>query len=209
LNLQSVFLSISFSFGIFIINAQSNAQFSIQDKSIERIVFHADQVSTIQINTLQNASVQFKSSSEGTYKNDIYFDYEVKNDILYIKSIYPERLAFGDNKMTSMQEFSVKVDLVLPENLSVEITSEMASVEGKGVFKNLIINTKSGHCKLHYFYGNAIINTYDGNIGVTTKHAKISAYSQNGKLEIEQGLVQKNNIDLRSVNGNIKVMQTE
>jgi hypothetical protein len=196
-------------FCVFIIKAQITSQFKIEDDHIKKVFFAAKQVSKVNLKTHQSDVFQFNSSAEGSYKNDIYFDYEVKDDVLYIKSIYPERLAFGDNKMTSMQAFSVAVTLSLPKNLTVEIESEMASIEGSGQYKNLIINTKSGHCQLVNLRGNAIINTYDGNIVITTRQAKIEAKSQNGLLDIQQALIKKHVVVLRSVNGNIKVMQTD
>lgn len=208
MSLKFFFLYLGFSLS-FIINAQNMAYFSIDDQNIQRVVFQADQVSNIRLQTHSNSGFKFTSSSEGTYKNDIYFDHWVKQNTLYIKSNYPERLAFGDNKMNSMQDFSVKIDFILPENLSVDITSNIASVEGNGVFKNLIINTKSGQCHLDVFSGNAVINTYDGNINLTTKQAQISAFSQNGMVNVENVLIQRNFIDLKSVYGNIKVMQIE
>jgi hypothetical protein len=191
------------------LKAQITSQFKIEDKNIKKVFFVADQVSLVKIDTHQDNFIQFNSASEGSYRNDIYFDYEVKNDVLYIKSIYPERLAFGDNKMTSMQEFSVAVELLLPRNLNVEINSEIATVTGSGNYNNLIINTKSGHCRMTFLVGNAIINTYDGNIFIETKQAEIDANSQNGKVEIEKSLIEKHKLDLRSVNGNIKVMQID
>lgn len=208
MSLKFFFLYLGFSLS-FIISAQNTAYFSIDDQNIQRVVFQADQVSNIRLQTQSNSGFKFTSSSEGTYQDDIYFDHWVKQNTLYIKSNYPERLAFGDNKMTSMQDFSVKIDFILPEHLSVDITSNIASVEGNGVFKNLIINTKSGYCHLSVLLGNAIINTYDGNINLKTKHAQISAFSQNGMVNIEDGLIQRNFVDLKSVYGNIKVMQIE
>ena len=206
---NKVILSYLFFFSVFVLKAQITSQFKIEDKNITNVLFTAKQVSKIDINTHQDTFIKFSSSSEGSYRNDIYFDYEVKENVLYITSIYPERLAFGDNKMTSMQEFSVAVELYLPEDINVEIISEIASVEARGHYKNLIINTKSGHCRLVSLNANAIINTYDGNIYITTRNAKIEAKSQNGKLDIEQSLIEKRELVLRSVNGNIKVIQTD
>lgn len=189
--------------------AQSTSKFQIENKNIKSIFFEAEEVSNIKIKTQKGDYIKFTSSSEGDYKDDLYFDYEVKNSELFIKSRYPERLSFGDNKMTSMLVFAVSVELIIPEHLSLEIVSKIASIEGEGIFNNLIVNTKSGSCELNPFFGNAIINTYEGNINIETKRAEVIAITQNGELKIESALIKTNKLDLRSVNGNIKVMQME
>lgn len=201
---------ILFCFLLFIkIRAQTTTSFTIQDKSINQVSFSAEQVSVINFTTHSESSISFASASESTYKNELYFDYKVEGSVLFIKSVFPARLAFGDNKMTSMQEFSVSVNMVLPEDLKLDIRSDMASVEGQGVFKSLTINTKSGYCRLKSFLGNANINTYDGLINLTTRQAKIKAQSQTGNVNIDESLVQNYFINLRSVNGDIKVIQME
>jgi len=189
--------------------AQSTSKFQIENKNIKSIFFEAEEISNIKIKTQKGDYIKFTSSSEGDYKDDLYFDYEVKNSELFIKSRYPERLSFGDNKMTSMLVFAVSVELIIPEHLSLEIVSKIASIEGEGIFNNLIVNTKSGSCELNPFFGNAIINTYEGNINIETKRAEVIAVTQNGELKIESALIKTNKLDLRSVNGNIKVMQME
>jgi hypothetical protein len=191
------------------IYAQNTSRFKIENESINHIIFKAKQVSVINISTHSKNTILFNAASESTYKDELYFDYEIKNNKLFIKSIYPNRLAFGDNKMTSMQEFSVSVEMILPENLTLDITSEIASIEGQGVFKNVIINTKSGHCKLNPFKGNAKINTYDGYIKITTNQADVKAESQTGFVKIDESLVENYYLNLRSVKGNIKVIQTQ
>lgn len=189
--------------------SQFRTSFNIQNNSIKVVLFDAQQVSLITLETGKQSEFNFSSASEGTYQDDLYFDYEVKKDSLIIKSIYPKHLEFGDNKMTSMQEFSVSVKLSIPKNLKLFIDSEIASIEGSGDFQNLYINTKSGDCKLINFTGNADINTYDGRIYVKTKQAKVEAKSQNGAVKVSSTLLEKYQLNLRSVNGDIVVIQPE
>lgn len=196
-------LSFTTQFGL----SQNRASFSIQNNNIKVVLFEAQQVSLINIKTAKKSEFSFNSSSEGTYKNALYFDYEIAGDSLIIKSIYPKTLEFGDNKMTSMQEFSVSAKLILPENLKLFIDSEIASVEGSGKFKNLYINTKSGYVKLKKFIGNAGINTYDGGINIETREAKVKAKSQKGDLKISPSIIENYQLNLRTVNGDIKVIQ--
>jgi hypothetical protein len=202
-----ILISLFFTHGL--LYSQFKTSFQIEDPKIKVVVFEAEQVSLITLNTKGQSKFQFNSTSEGSYKSDIYFDYEVKQDSLVIKSIYPKHLEFGDNKMTSMQEFSVSVSLIIPENLRLILNSEIASVAGSGMFKDIQINTKSGYCKLINFEGNAGINTYDGNILIKTRQAKVEAKSQTGDINIQHALVESYQLNLRTVNGDIEVIQTE
>lgn len=202
-------LLIAFCFAVQYSYAQYRTSFEIQDPSIKVVVFEAQQVSLIRFDTKGQSKFTFNSASEGSYKSDLYFDYEVKQDSLIIKSIYPKHLEFGDNKMTSMQEFSVSVSLRLPKDLKLIIDSEMASIEGSGIYKHVHINTKSGNCKLINFIGDANINTYNGKIYMKTRQAKVEAKSQTGDVDIETALVENYQINLRTVKGDIEVIQTK
>ncbi len=199
-------------FGLFFfqnLHAQFKTAFEINNNEIKTVYFQAQQVSKIHIKTNKSSQFIFASSSESTYKSDLYFDYQIQSDSLIIKSIYPKNLAFGDNKMTSMQEFSVSVNFSLPRFSKLIIDSDLASVIGQGQFKYFQLNTKSGHCNLKAFSGNANINTFNGHIKIQTKNANVDAFSQNGTVRVDEFYHKKNQIRLKTVNGNIIVTQME
>jgi hypothetical protein len=172
-------------------------------------VLEAQQVALISLATENNSTFKFNSASEGSYKSELYFEYAVRQDSLLIRSRYPKNLEFGDNKMTSMQEFSVSVKFSIPKHLKLIIESDIASVFGSGVFNNVQINTKSGSCKLTNFQGDANINTYFGKIYLKTRQAKVEALSQTGNIAVDTALVENYQINLRTVNGDIEVVQTK
>ncbi len=198
-----VFLSIQKAY------PQFKTAFEINNNDIKVVWFQAYQVSKIEIKTHKPSFFKFNSSAESTYKSDLYFDYHIKNDSLIIKSIYPKALEFGDNKMTSMQGFSVSVNFSLPQGSKLIIESDLASVEGEGEFEYFQLNTKSGHCHFKAFVGNADINTFNGNIKINTKNAGIKAFSQNGMLKVDSFYYKKHQINLKTVNGDIIVRQME
>lgn len=189
--------------------SQFKTALDIQNKNIKVVYFKANQVSQIHLDTHKNAHIQLNSQSEGTYKSELYFNYQVHQDSLIIKSIYPKGLEFGDNKMTSTQVFSVSVSLELPDHIKLIIDSRLASVYGYGKFKYFQLNTQSGHCALEGYFENASINTYNGSVTLATQDAKVYAYSQNGNVEIYDFLIQTNEIRIKTVNGDIKVSQIE
>jgi len=184
---------------------QNVSVFTLENDAINHVSFEAKQISKIYIETKPKASFEFQSSSESTYKNDLYFDYHVSNDSLIITDIYPKSLEFGSNKMTSTQVFSVEVWLEMPEQLSLFIDSKYASIDVKGTFENLILNTMSGICNLNILKTNANISTYKGDINVTTKHVSVNAETQNGNLNIDRFLIENYQLDLKSIDGDIRV----
>lgn len=189
--------------------SQFKTAFGIQNDNIKVVYFEADQVSEIHLETHKQTTFNLNSSSEGFYKSDLYFNYQIKQDSLIIKSIYPKRLEFGDNKMTSTQVFSVSVDLKIPNHIKLVINSNLASVFGRGKFKYFQLDTQSGQCDLDGIFQNAVINTYNGSIKIATKDADIDAYSQNGSVDVYDFLIQENPIRIKTVNGDINVTQIE
>ncbi|RRO24959.1 DUF4097 family beta strand repeat-containing protein [Flavobacteriaceae bacterium 14752] len=207
--LNRLFILIALAFSIQKAYPQFKTAFEIKNNDIKVVWFQAYQVSKIEIKTHKSSFFKFNSSAESTYKTDLYFDYRIQNDTLIIKSIYPKALEYGDNKMTSMQEFSVSVNFSLPQQSKLIIDSDLASVFGEGQFDNFQLNTKSGHCELKRFIGNANINSYSGSITIHTRNANVKAFSQNGDLKVDQFYNKKHQINLKTVNGDIIVRQME
>jgi len=209
MKLRQIFLYLLLTFFYQQAYPQFKTAFEIQNEDIKTVWFQADQVSTIHIKTHNTSQFIFTSSSESTYNSELYFDYRIQNDSLIIKSIYPKALEFGDNKMTSMQEFSVSVNFRLPELSTLIIDSDLASVFGQAQLEYFQLNTKSGHCSLNRFLGSADINTFNGNIKIITKNADIKAFSQKGTLKVDPLYYKKHQINLKTVNGDIVVRQME
>jgi len=185
---------------------QNISAFVLENDVINHVKFEAKQISKIHVETVSSATFHFQSSAESTYKNDLYFDYRVTNDSLIITDIYPKYLEFGNNKMTSTQVFSVEVWFKLPENINLFIDSNYASMEIEGTFENLILNTKSGNCKLNILKTNANISTYSGNINVITTDVIVNAETQNGNVEIDTFLIERYPLKLKSIDGDIRVI---
>lgn len=198
--------SIALLFVINSLNSQSLSSFSIKNNSIKVIDFKAKQVAKISVTSSNSNIINFKSSSESTFKNNIYCEYQVKSDTLFITDVYPKNLEYGDNKMTSMQEFSLQVELEVPQNLKLIITSNYASIDLKGKYKSVFLNTKTGNCNLNLSNTNANISTYSGDIMLYTENSKIKAETRNGNLKVDDFYYFKNTISIKSINGNISAV---
>jgi DUF4097 and DUF4098 domain-containing protein YvlB len=111
----------------------------------------------------------------------------------------------GYDKLSAHKVSSMEISLEIPENLQVFVRSNIALVTGKGTFKNLKIELKSGYCRLEYLEENAVINTYSGSIWVAAYNAKITTSSRNGTVNLPVQEYGKYQINLTSINGNISV----
>ncbi len=187
------------------VNAQRNTQQSIDATSLKTIQINSDEVFLITIHAAKSNVVSIKTHSEGEYFNNIILTSEVDGDILKLASEYPERLAGGFDKLSAHKVFSLEVELTIPENMNVEIRSNIASLTADGNFKRLFADLNQGYCQLSDFDGQALINTYKGNITVVTNSGNIDAHSRHGKVETPGFLAGRNPIKLTSIDGNITV----
>ncbi|HET7360803.1 MAG TPA: DUF4097 family beta strand repeat-containing protein [Salinimicrobium sp.] len=176
---------------------------------ITSIFISTDEVFNINIETKPVQTITIISRSGGEYYNDIGLETEIKRDKLIITSRFPEKLQGGYDKLSAHKVFSMSVDLEIPKGMKVEIISNLASVYGSGAYKNLVVQLKSGACYLTNFTGNAIVNTYSGNIEVETKNARITAHSRHGEVRISEFAVEKYQMNLTSIDGDIIVQKMD
>lgn len=185
--------------------AQKDTREIIDAKNIAEIYIDTDEVFLINILTEKTSEVKIKTHSEGEYFDDIILETFVSGSQLNIKTRYPKRLTGGYDKLSAHKVFSLEIELRIPEDLEVSISSNIASVQGKGNFKSVYAELKQGYCKLREFTGAAVINTFSGNIFIETSSGLIEANSRNGKVEVPQFLPGRNPLRLTSIDGNIMV----
>ena len=185
--------------------SQKDTREIIDAENLSRINIDTDEVYLINIVTTNKSEVRIRTHSEGEYFDDIILNTSIEGDKLIIKTKYPQRLAGGYDKLSAHKVFSLEIELMIPENLEVRISSNIASVQGMGDFKSIFAELKQGYCKLLDFSGNAVINTYSGNIFVETSSGLIEANSRNGKVDIPEFLPGRNPLKLTSIDGNIMV----
>ena len=185
--------------------SQKDTSQSFDAEKIEQLYIYTDEVFKINIITSDTHQIILTSHSEGEYFNDISLETEMRQNKMILTSKFREILQGGYDKLSANKVFSMEITLEIPENLQVFVKSNIASVTGKGTFKNLQIELKSGYCRLEYFEGNAVVNTYSGSIWVDAHNAKITANSRNGKVNVPVTAYGKYRVNLTSINGNISV----
>lgn len=198
-------------FLIFFLSAQAQkvTREVLTARDLERIVFSSDEIYRISVNTVPGNEVIITTRSEGEYFNEINLEHEVKGKTLFLNSRYREILQNGFDKLSAHKVFSMEVELQVPEDIMLEISSNLASVYLSGAFDRVLIQLKNGSCYLEAFRGDAVINTFDGNITGTARSMDVEANSRHGEVDVPQIFHGNHKMVLTSINGDIKLSETK
>ena len=196
----------SFGSGLF---AQKETVQKIDAAQIKSLVISGDEIFKLDLAAKQTRFITIKTFTGGEYYNNIKLHTEVKEKRLFLTSEYKEVLQSGFDKLSAHKVFAMRVEIELPQNFKVEITSNIASLNASGNYNFLFFQTKSGACVLSDFSGNALIQTYNGDIEVTANKIFVDAQSRHGKVVVPVGNAGNNKLELTSINGNITVRKAE
>ncbi|MCY2686358.1 hypothetical protein OU683_04305 [Salinimicrobium sp. TH3] len=181
----------------------------ISADNIKKISLSGDEVFKVSFSTGPGKEVVITTHTEGEYFNDISLDAELRDETLILASRYREILQNGYDKLSAHKVFSMEVELEIPKNMIIEVNSNVASVYLTGIYEQVIVQLKNGSCYLEDFLGDAVINTYDGNILGTARSINAEAKSRNGEVEIPNILHGNHKMVLTSINGDIKISETK
>lgn len=191
----------------FALIAQKDTYRRFDAGNIQRLEIFLDEVYKINLQTSKEDKILINTHSEGEYFNDINLEVEQLQGKMIISSSFREILQSGYDKLSAHKVFSLEVNLIIPEGLEVYLISNIGTLSATGEFKDLQVELQSGACKLKNFTGNALINTYRGGIWVETNSAEINASSGTGTVEIPEEMRGIYTLQLRSINGDIKVVE--
>lgn len=206
--MRSFFLFSAFLFFISV-NAQKRTLEVIDAAGIEAIHISSDEIFKITLSTGAGKEIKIRSVTDGEYYDDISLQTHIEGSILKLESQYQEILQSGFDKLSAHKVLSMEIELEIPEGMRVDISSNVATVHGKGKYDKLFIQLKSGSCYLSEFLGDAVINTFEGNVIVKTGNAKVEATSRHGLVHVQSDNYGKHKIAITSINGNISVEKTK
>ncbi len=181
----------------------------IEAHMIKHIVIESNEVFKISIETKPQKHVNLKTQSEGEYFQNIGVVAKIEGEQLFINSKYPEILTSGFDKLSAHKVFAVEILLEVPEDIRVDIRSNVASVFGEGSYDGLNIELKTGQCKLINFQGNLLVNTYKGDIKIFTEPAKVDAISRQGEVFNQLNYTGENLLQLKTIEGNIYIAPSQ
>ena len=189
--------------------AQKHVEYQLETGNLEKIILSSDEIYRIELRAIRGDLIKIYTDAEGEYFDEIYLDVETRNNILFIGSKFPKLLQSGYDKLSAHKVFSMEVLIEIPENMIVEINSNIASTFISGKYKEILIQLKEGSCYLKDFEGDAVINTYDGNILGTANNINPEASSRHGEVEVPKNNEGIHKMVLTSINGDIKVFETK
>ena len=191
------------------INAQKVTREVLTVEDLEKIVFSSDEIYKISVSTKPGNEVIITTRTEGEYFNDIDLQRDLQNKTLFLNSQFREILQNGFDKLSAHKVFSMEVELQVPEDLILEINSNLASVYLSGSYKRVLVQLKNGSCYLDDYIGEAVINTFNGNILGTARSIDVEATSRHGEVVTPKNPYGNHKLVLTSINGDIKISQTK
>ncbi len=206
--MRSIFFVLIFFF-FFTASAQKRSYDIVDAKDIQKIVFSGDEVYKINVETVSDKEIRIFSKTEGEYYNQISIDTDIRDGTLYLSSRYNENLQGGYDKLSAHKVYSMEVKLEIPEGMIFSVNSNIASVLLSGSYESVLIQLKTGSCYFDNFEGNAVVNTYDGNIFGDAKSFNLEASSRNGEVNIPENSSGIHKMVLTSINGNIKLSENK
>jgi hypothetical protein len=199
-----IFFAITISAG-----AQNVLEKKIIADKIDTISINGNQVFSISVSTSKTDYIVIKSTLDGEYQNQFQIIAEEENDNLKLSL---ERVTFAviaDDKRNAHKVIAATLHLIIPEHLSLNIFSDVGSVQLNGDFDFLSIELLQGQCEVIGKVNKATINTIDGDINVVTQSANINAKSNNGNIVLDEFSISNSMWKLQSINGDITVVKPD
>ena len=175
--------------------------------TIKKLQLNLDEVFAVDIQTGDYSNIEISSEAEGEYAQELQLEFKEIEETLYVNSLFDAILSSGFDKLSSHKVFAIQLSIKVPEKLQIYISSNIAEVHLNGNLAYFEANLNSGNCYIENFQGNAKVNTYRGNIDVKTQAAQIDAETRNGNLDVEDAIYKKYSVELKSIEGDIHVIQ--
>ena len=199
----------SFLLTSFSVEAQNVLKKTLKADDIETIVINGNQIFRISVSTKKTDVITITSTLDGEYQNEFQITTEENDKKLTLSLEHLSLNTIADDKRNAHKVIAATLYLQIPEELNLTIKSDVGSVDLKGDFKVLSVELLNGHFEFTGKARAATVNTIDGDIKVLTSNATVSAYSNHGQVKLDEFAESNSNWKLRSINGNISVVQQE
>ncbi|MBU2927991.1 hypothetical protein [Winogradskyella psychrotolerans] len=187
------------------IKAQNRLEKHIQADGISSISINGNQIFNISVSTSKTNQIKMTSTLDGEYQNDFQMVSIKESSSLKLNLEHLSFTEIPDDKRNAHKVIAATLHLEIPENLSLDIVSDIASVDLNGKFKTLFIELQQGQCSIHGSVETTTVNTFDGDINVITKSAMITAQSNHGNVVLDKFYDLDSIWILKSINGDITV----
>ncbi|EDM45494.1 hypothetical protein SCB49_06792 [unidentified eubacterium SCB49] len=181
----------------------------IDVSGIERLEFYADAIYNIKIATAKSTSLIIRTHVEGEYAENVVLDIKQQNSTLNITPGFTPFFNRDNDKLAAHKVIAITLDVIVPENLFVTISSKIASLECHGNYQYFQAYLNQGTCVIKNFKGNGKINTKIGDISIlNTQDVGILAISEKGIVTGRPYQEQFYNLKIKTVSGDITILET-
>ncbi|MDY8135229.1 hypothetical protein U0D62_06455 [Aquimarina sp. 2201CG5-10] len=199
--LNSFFILVMFTT---IMVGQSSIDKSIDASGLKEVTIILNNTFQIEISNNLEDKIIFSVQSEGEYQDRILINTQrLETSVVLQDDVQPFSESHND-KLSAHKVFAVKVKIQIPPYLKVVVQSRTASLNITGKLKHLFAELNSGDCLLKSYIGEAMINTFTGNIDIYTKDASINASTRSGEIKGKMTFG-RYPIELKSISGNINI----
>ena len=187
------------------LGAQKTVQKTWLDPNITDLVVDVPWASNVIFTGADNFSgIQMKYRSDGEYQNRTVLTSKVVGRTLYITESPTPNTPELNDKLSAHKLISTKIELMFSSNISFNLKSNDAKVNGKGKMKNINLDLKSGYCELSNWDAPGSVTTQNASVNVISEKTAVSGESKNGIVILpmtENGLLPF--LKINSLNGNI------
>jgi hypothetical protein len=189
--------------------SQNKFQKQLSAKHIKTISINGNQIFSISISTSNTDTIVVTSILDGEYQNQ--FQVVIKEDELTLKLSleYMSLEDIPDDKRNAHKVIAATLHLDIPEELKLNILSDIGSVDLQGVYREIYVQLLQGSFSIKGQAEKATINTIDGDIDVMTQSATVEATSNHGKISLDAFSSSNSLWILKSINGDISVAKLD
>ena len=185
--------------------AQRHLEKTYLDPSVNAIFISAEQAFQVVVDTSPTQEVIVEADMEGEYQNDVFIQMETLGNTLRIGTDFAPNFERPNDKLSAHKVLSVKLKIVLPENLKVSLVAGDCQVKASGNYRELNVKIAGGGCTLQGRTYRSDIDTISGFISAYIAEGQVLAQSGFGEVELESVPYGPDRYTLKSVRGSIRV----
>ncbi len=191
--------------------SQKKLQKEFDASSFTSVVVNGHEASLVSVIAEKRETIKINLTIEGEYYESVLLEVLQQNKTLLVAPAFTPFFERHNDKLAAHKVLSVSLEIRVPIDLFVSITSKNSFVEVMGAFGFLYVETDSGAVRLENFIGDGDIKTRSGNIFVKTSKIDVSgvAISQKGIVKNELPEGNRFVIYATSLLGDIQLLETK
>ena len=188
--------------------AQKRGEQTYDIQDITAVHIDSDIIFKITINAQPAKQIQLNTTVDGeTYASTLVHSKITDGRLEITTGRTPDFTPYND-KLSAHKVLSIELEISIPQDLNINISSTLAEVNLKGRYGALQINLgRGGLIGRDIRFRESIINTISGNVTLTLDKASVNASSRNGLRNIDRIFNQGPQCSIESIHGDIEVLQ--